>query len=549
MFRQASSREWRIVIASALEQMDIASWELNLDTGELWWSENAGPLFGRPRGFVPAGFAEADKMFASEDQRPRDLDLVIEKVSEGPVEVERRALLPDGSIRWTYHRYFLMNDGDGRPQRLAGMMTDIDERKRREIEDDLLIEASHVLGRSLELEKTLDATAQLLVPSVADWCVIHLSDEGSLEGVAIAHVDPEKVRWARKMQEEYPPEMDAPYGPAHVIRTGEPELYSEIPDEVLVASARGDERRLELLRSVGYRSALVVPLRSGDSVIGAMTLVTSESNRRFDQNSLEFAERLGGQMAVFIDNARLHTKLLDAWKGQSEAIETLQKGLTPDPLPELASVAFAAHYEIGGEEKVGGDWYNAFLLPSGLVAMVIGDVVGRGVPAVTTMTEYRNALRVLLVEGYGPGEAISRLNSYATWRSPDGAGFATASCLLYDPDKSLLTWASAGHPPTMLRSATGVERLDHRSDPPIGVKSDHSFAEFSRQLSGGQTLVLYTDGLIEHRKENIDVSIDRLATELAKAPSAPEGAVKHLLSRLPSYPSKDDVAILVAQFE
>ena len=529
--------------------MGIASWEYNLATGELWWSDNAGPLFGRPRGFIPSGFEEAESLVHPDDHRPRDLDLIVEYLKNGPVETERRALYPDGTVHWTYHRYFLMHDSQGNPERLGGMMRDIDDRKRREVEDDLMLHANEVLAKSLDIQDTLEATANLLVPELADWCVIQLLVDGVLEPVVIAHSDEEKIRWAQEIQAEFPTDMDTPYGSPNVIRTGEAEFYPEITDEMLVEGSRGDPRRLAVLRSAGYRSVVIVPLKAGEQVVGTATLVMAESNRLFDKVSLAFAERLATRMAVFIENARLHSKLIEAWKGQSAVVETLQRGLSPEPLPTIPSVALSAHYEVGGEEKVGGDWYDAFVLPDGLVALVIGDVVGRGLTAVTTMTEYRNALRVLLAEGHGPAEAVMRLNRFINWRKPNGEGFATVACVLFDPQSRSLESCAAGHPPAMLRIGDGVERLWEAADPPLGVETAHEFATSRRQVEAGTMLVLYTDGLIERRSENIDVSLDRLSAELEEAPSAPEAAVKHLLSRLPSYPSKDDVAVLVAQFE
>lgn len=547
MFRQASSSEWRQIVSSALAQAGIASWEYNIRTQELWWSENAGPLIGREPGFTPESFEIAQKLFDQGDHRPVDIPQILEALKGGPVEVDRRAILPDNSAKWIHHRYFLMTSPSGEPQRVAGMMTDVDQRKRREREDSVLNNANEVLMGSLDLDSTVQATADLLVPDIADWCAVDLLDNGTLKPVARAHTDPAKRAWAAAIQEEYPPDMDAELGPANVVRTGEAELYTEIPDEMLVTVADGDERLLEILREVGYRSVIVAPLHGRKGVIGTMTLVAAESDRRYDERALRFAERLASQMAVAIETAQLYTRLSEAWRGQRVAVETLQRGLAPDPLPELESVDLAAHYEIGGTGKVGGDWYEVVVTEAGTVCFVIGDVVGRGVPAVAEMARYRSSLRTLLLEGHSPGPALTTLNKVDRTSRPKNDGFATIACFCFWPETRILSWATAGHLPALLRTADGVRPLWDSAEPPIYTQSDTQYEEQSVVLEQDATLILYTDGLIERKVESIDVSLERLIGAVDAAPSQPTDLVDHLLRELPSSASSDDVAILVAR--
>jgi len=548
MFRQASSREWRVIVASALAQAGIASWEYDLTTGELWWSDNAGPLFGRPEGFTPAGFDEAIALVDPGDGRPSDIDEIVAALEPGPVEVERRAVLPDGSTRWTLNRYFVMRDASGEPVRLAGMMSDIDDRKRREQEDELLHHANQVLMESVELNSTLQATADLLVPDLADWCVIDLLRDGGLEPMARAHIDVEKLRWAEVIQAEYPPDMDAALGAPNVVRTGVSELYTEIPDELLDSVAEGDERLLEILRAVGYRSVIVVPLRGRRAVIGTMTLVMADSARSYDEAALGFAERVGRQIGVALENAELHAQLSEALDRETAAVHTLQEGLAPDPLPDLDELELAAHYEIGGSNNVGGDWYDVFMRAEGSICLVIGDVVGRGIPAVASMSRYRNSLRTLLVEGHSPGRALTILNGIHELHAT-GEGFATVQCITYEPSARTLTWSSAGHPPALLRDSAGqVSRLWREPQPPLDVAPGFEYEEAIVESEPGGLLVLYTDGLIERRGESIDISVRRLVEALESAPDSPKAVVDQLLERLPTYPSEDDLAVLVARF-
>ncbi|HEX2914909.1 MAG TPA: GAF domain-containing protein [Chloroflexia bacterium] len=185
-----------------------------------------------------------------------------------------------------------------------------------------LAEASRILGESLDYEVTLQRVAQLLVPDLADWCSVHILNENSIpEQVALAHVDPAKIEWAKRFQagveERYPYNPDAPGGIPNVIRTGKPELYPEIPDEMLVAAAP-DEELLEVLRSIGYSSVMIVPLVARGRVLGVLQLVATESGKHYTDADLELACELGGRAAGAVDNARLYRAAQEAIRARNE---------------------------------------------------------------------------------------------------------------------------------------------------------------------------------------------------------------------------------------
>jgi signal transduction histidine kinase/PAS domain-containing protein len=195
---------------------------------------------------------------------------------------------------------------------LATQWKNITTRKLAEESARYLAQASSVLASSLDYEKTLADVAQLIVPQFADWCAVSILDEkGEPKQLAVAHVDPDKVRWAHEIHRRYPPDYDAPTGVGQVIRTGRPELYSEIPDELLAASAV-DEEHLRLSRELGLKSAMVVPLSTLDRTLGAITIVSAESGRRYGEADLEFAMELARRAAFAVDNAMHHKSELDA---------------------------------------------------------------------------------------------------------------------------------------------------------------------------------------------------------------------------------------------
>jgi PAS domain S-box-containing protein len=177
----------------------------------------------------------------------------------------------------------------------------------------LLADVSALLEASLDYDATLRAIADLAVRRIADWCAIDMVDEErGLRNVAVAHVDPEKVALARELQERYPPDLDAPTGAANVaLRTGESELYPELTPELL-ERAGADAERIEIIRSLGMTSAMVVPLRARERVLGALTLIATEGRPNYGPEDLAFAEQLAARAAIAVDNARLYQQAREA---------------------------------------------------------------------------------------------------------------------------------------------------------------------------------------------------------------------------------------------
>ena len=221
------------------------------------------------------------------------------------VDVEYRLRRADGEWRHVAVRAVPVTEPGGRVREWVGAITDVTERKHAETAREFLAEASRVLASSLDYQTTLRAVSRLAVPALADWCAVDvLTLDGELERLSVEHVDPEKVRLAREIAARWPTPPDAPRGVANVVRTGEPEMMSEIPDELLASLAR-DPEHLRVIRELGLRSYLCVPLTARGKVLGALTLVHAESGRRHGPADLALAEELARRAAVAIDNARL----------------------------------------------------------------------------------------------------------------------------------------------------------------------------------------------------------------------------------------------------
>ena len=194
----------------------------------------------------------------------------------------------------------------GQPQLSVSVWHDVTAERRRQDAARYLARASEVLSESLDYGATMAQLARLLVPELADWCAVDVLEDGKLRHVAVAHVDPAKVGLARDLQTRYPPPADAKMGMAAVARTGHPELVPTVTEADLVARSRGNPDLLRMMRELGLRSLMIVPLRARDQVLGAMSLISAESGRSYDEADLVLAEELGLRAGIAIDNARAY---------------------------------------------------------------------------------------------------------------------------------------------------------------------------------------------------------------------------------------------------
>jgi PAS domain S-box-containing protein len=217
-----------------------------------------------------------------------------------------RWIAKNGRVIWVEAQSIVIFDEAGNPAGMRGVTMDITERKKKEDNERFLAEASTTLASSLDYETTLAAVAGLAVPHFADWCAVDIANEDdTLHRLAVAHIDPEKVVWAQEIYDRYPPDPEEPQGLYNVFHTGKSEFYPDIPDEMLVQGARNEEH-LEILRRVGFRSVMLIPLKTRDKVLGVLTFVNSETERSHTLEDLALAEDLANRAALAVENARLY---------------------------------------------------------------------------------------------------------------------------------------------------------------------------------------------------------------------------------------------------
>ena len=269
---------------------------------------------------------------------PDDLETVIERwrgaTRTGEVfSAEYRLKRHDGTYRWFLGRSVPLRTGSGELAQWFGTATDIDENKRAQIAQRLLDQASLLLSSSLDYRATLQSVADLAVADLADWCGVDiLSDKGELQPLAVAHRDPSMVELAREVRRRYPVDIDAPSGSAAVVRTGTPEIYPVISDDLLVQAAK-DPEHLELMRKLNLHSLITVPLLADGRAFGTVTLAISGTERRFGPDDLATAQELARRAALAIQNAKLFSELNEALQARDEflsiASHELRTPLTP----------------------------------------------------------------------------------------------------------------------------------------------------------------------------------------------------------------------------
>ncbi|HEX2384280.1 MAG TPA: GAF domain-containing SpoIIE family protein phosphatase [Acidimicrobiales bacterium] len=405
------------------------------------------------------------------------------------------------------------------------------ERRARETLE-FLAEATRLMVSALDPIDVLDQLLSHAVPLMADWCCVFVHDEeGVLRRTALKVADQPELG-ERVLTESVDVRIASDVPVARAWRTGRPEHIAEpsapLIDELFGAAA-DDVRRL------GWRDVVVCPIIARGNRVGVITFAFTTSNRRYTSEVLMAATGLAARAGVALDVAQRYAR-------ERTTAATLVAAMLPERLPVVDGWSMVARYLPSGD-AVCGDWYDVMPLPDGQLLIGVGDAAGHGLPAAALMAELRNAARGLAFAGHQPTRLLADLSALAAQHSLDS--FATAAYGRLDPATGIGSWAVAGHLPPLLVPADGPPRyVDGRSSPPLGVRgpaSDHRI-----DLGPGDTLVLYTDGLVERRHESLDQGLARLQSVVAgQVPDASELADRVVASLCQEL--SDDCCLLIVR--
>jgi PAS domain S-box-containing protein len=479
--------------------------------------------------------------------------------------MEKRYLRKDGSAVWVNLTVSLVRNASGEPAYFIAAVEDISARKQTEEERDLLLvkeqlaraeavearrrlallaAAGPALSASLDYAETLERITRLLVPELADWCLLDVvEDDGSISQLA-AHADPEREDLLGRLREHRRFGQDDPGSTSEVLRTGRSVLIPDLPDATFYEQALGSGEHLDILEP---RSLMCVPLLARGRTIGAITLISSRPDYRYSEEDLSLAEDLAYRCALAADNTRLY-------RDRSEIASVLQRSLLPPLLPEIPGVEVGAEYlPVGEANEVGGDFYDVINTVEDGWICAIGDVRGKGAAAASVTALARYTIRAVTLKDDRPSEVLAALNE-AMLRQLSEDRFCTAACIRLEPEDGLagvgIDVSRAGHPaPLLVRPDGPVEEVGC-SGRVLGVFDDAELGDSSLRLMPGETLVLYTDGVTEARSPDGEFFGEDRLRHLLHSCSGYDaeslaGRIKNVALDFQEGFPRDDLAVLV----
>ncbi len=450
-----------------------------------------------------------------------------------------------------YNLFCVRDPRTGEPAAIATVSPDIGERTRSERRLRTLVDAGAALSHSLDYAQTLANLADLVVRTSATFCVIDVfeAEPGgarTIRQLAAVHAERAKRPLMTRLQAFVPAAEHLAHPVAQALQDGSSSLVAAVDDAWIdrIAVLPG---HAGVLRELGLRSLLTVPLVAGGEVVGALTCGLGDEAgppagrpRSYDAEDLFFVEELGRRAGAAIENARRYER-------ERRIAMSLQAASLPRTLPRVDHLHLDAEYRPGKEEAtIGGDWYDAFMIDDGRIVLTIGDVLGNGLDAAITMTKLRQAMQSAAMVVPDPNVMLDVADKTLRMHDPDG--YATALAAIFDPRTQITTFASAGHPGPVRRAADG--RIEEFSSPGLllGLRTGADHAIRDVMTLPGSTLVFFTDGLTEATRD-IDEGHRRLHAALAlpEVVQDPHPARAIVEAVLAGEPASDDVAVLVAK--
>jgi serine phosphatase RsbU (regulator of sigma subunit) len=400
-----------------------------------------------------------------------------------------------------------------------------------------VLDIGRALGHALELGEVLEKTLSGLfrVFLQADYGFVLLKDS-------------ESAKLSVRASKSRRPDELSPGVSMTVVRramkTGEAILSADVTGDARFAGS-------DSIAAMSLRSVMCVPLFSqGEDPFGVVQLDSGDATRPFTRDDLDVLASVAGQIGLAVENARLHTELVAQRDIQRELdfAMQVQLGFLPSHPPEVPNYEFFDHYEAA--QRVGGDYFDYVELADGRIAVTVGDVAGKGVPAALLMARLFSSARYQLLTRPTPGEALAALNSEIA-RTALGHRFITCLFAVLDPKQQTVTVANAGHMAPLVRTADGEVRAFGQKDSgmPIGIARDQAFEEVTMPLAAGDLVLMYTDGVTEAMDAQNDLyGRDRLIRLIAEGPRPIRECIEAIISDVARFggdrPARDDVCLV-----
>ncbi|WP_127481290.1 SpoIIE family protein phosphatase [Nocardioides pantholopis] len=537
-------------LARVLETMPTAFFQLSPDWRFSYANAEAGRMLDTPREEMVGGviwelFPEAvGSTFethyrdAMSSGRPATFDAYYPPPLDAWYEV-RAWPHPDGlSV------YF--NDITSR--RLSDQL--LDQTLRR---SELLAGVSATLTDTLDAEEAVARLARVVVPELADWCVVTLVEDRpgdwqqQLRDVGWWHADPEQRQLVDQYASRRLPALTEGSFIARALASPDPVVVDAGAAEAVSGVLRPGPAS-DLLQELAPDSLVVVRLPGRRRTVGLVSAFRGPERGPFSDDDQRTLREIASRAGLAIDNARLYGE-------QRDLAEGLQRSLLTEP-PQTRSLDIAVRYESAGQAaQVGGDWYDAFVQRDGGTVVVIGDVVGHDVAAAAAMGQIRSVLRGIAVHaGEPPAEVLRGVDQAMETLALGTTATAVVARFDAEPTDGLTTlrWSNAGHPPPMLVDPDGTVTVLQSQEPDLllgldpGAQRDETFIG----LPSGSTVVLFTDGLVERRGQDIDDGLLQLQDQLVELRAHeqdPDPLCAELLRRLVPDRREDDVALVAVR--
>ncbi|BEP13583.1 hypothetical protein acdb102_18940 [Acidothermaceae bacterium B102] len=550
-----SRQRWEMVAQAA----DIGSFDYDLVSGDVDRDARMQELFSPEFGEIEPALESTLRQIHTEDRPAVEAAMAAALSSGGDYRTEFRVVLPEGAIRWVSARGRCLVGADGRPVRLIGAAYDVTEAhlaraaaRQSEAEAGqrlaLLAQVTDELSTTLDIEESVSTLARLVVPSLGDWCVVTLVEDAGFRDVGCWHVDaamrPLVARYAATRMDAITPGSFL----FQALETSQPVLVPADAEaairEILTPGEASD-----VMTALHPESFSVLPLTARGRTVGLISLFRNAGRPPLAGADLAIALEVTGRAALALDNAQLYAQ-------QRHIAEGLQRSMLTEP-PEPDHCEIVVRYTPAAETaSVGGDWFDAFLQPDGATVLVIGDVVGHDTEAAAAMGQLRGLLRgIAWQSGAGPARVLSRLDAAMEGLQIGTTATAIVARLEQTEEElercvARLRWSNAGHPAPMAINPYGevqpLTGLD--ADLLLGIDPRTDRAETVVTMDRGSTILMYTDGLVERRGQDIDDGLALLRdvlTELAHLPL--QELCDRVLERMLPERAEDDVAMVAVR--